>query len=112
MLRDLRVLVLYAWRRLGQIARSSTWGYCLRCARPWGGKGKTKYHETWLKRRLAGTSGLRGLYPLCEDCFAELGTTERRLPFYRRLQRKWVKQGASPDLTQWAQIEQAVRDEA
>jgi hypothetical protein len=111
MIRTLVVLALYFWRRLGQMRRGSTWGYCLRCARPWGGRGKTAYHQTWFGKKLFGTRGAFGIFPLCEDCWAELGTAVRRLPFYRRLQRKWVKVGAAGDLTQWEEIEAAVRRE-
>ncbi len=112
MLRDLKVLLLYCWRRLGQVRRGSNWGYCLRCARPWGGRGKTEPHQTWFGKRLIGTRGAFGIFPLCEDCFVELGTAARRLPFYRRLQRKWMRAGAAGDLTQWSEIEAAVRKES
>jgi hypothetical protein len=111
-LRGLQVLALYFWRRLGQLWRGSRWGYCLRCAVPWGGWGKGERHETWFGKKLIGTKAVFGIFPLCEPCWQELGTPKRRLPFYRRLQRKWVKVGAASDLTQWSAIERAVYEEA
>lgn len=112
LIRSVHVFLLYSWRRWQQIRSRSTWGYCLRCARPWGGRGKAEYHQTWFGKKLAGTKGTYGLFPLCVDCWTELGTAARRLPFYRMLLRKWMKVGASGEMTQWEAIEAAVRKES
>jgi len=112
LLRSVHVFLLYSWRRLGQIRRHSTWGYCLRCGVPWGGRGKAEYHQTWFGKKLSFSKGTYGLFPLCQACWTELGTAARRLPFYRMLLRKWKKVGASGEMTQWEEIERAVRKES
>lgn len=112
LLADLKMLVVYFWRRLKMRLAQSTWGFCLRCARPWGGKGKTAPHQTWFGKKLPHTKGTFGIFPLCEECWKALGTYERRVPFYRRLQRMWVRDGASEDLTQWSVISAALKKES
>jgi hypothetical protein len=98
-----RLLLLYVWRRLKATGSRSTWGYCLRCGREWR---DVKPHETWFGKKLPGTRGTYGVFPLCESCWAAL-TPRRRLFHYWRLFRKWDK--GNPDV-QWDVIRQAVME--
>lgn len=111
-LSDLQALALYAVRRFLAWRRGSTWGYCLRCAKPWGGAGSAQPHQTWFGKKLVGTQGTFGIFPLCEACWQLLGTVERRIPFYKRLHRMWMRAGAAADMTQWSAIESALRKES
>jgi hypothetical protein len=106
MIRDLIVFGLYIGRRLKQVWHRSPWGYCLRCGRSWANENLQR-HETWFGKKLPGTRGTYGVFPLCEECWTELGTTARRLPFYRRLFRKWKKSYVA-EPHQWHEIEKAV----
>lgn len=66
--------------RLGGWSRILAPGYswCERCKTPWPfvHPHMTKYDD----RRFAG----RCCFPLCEKCWHDLGTPERRLPYYER----------------------------
>ena len=103
--------LLYLWRRLKMIGSRSTWGWCFRCALPWGGTGRTvKAHQTWFGKRLPGTRGTYGIFPLCEGCWHAL-TPTARLPYYRKLFKKWKKQSWAVEESQWETIRQAVLNE-
>lgn len=97
----MRLLLLYIWRRLKAIGARSTWGYCLRCAREWR---DVEPHQTWFGKKLPGSKGTYGIFPLCEKCWKAL-TPKRRLFYYWRLFRKWDK--SNPD-AQWSVIRDAV----
>ena len=45
---------------------------CFRCRQPWG---FVSLHSTQF-------SDVQGCFPLCESCWKELGSPEKRLPFY------------------------------
>lgn len=100
--------LLYLWRRLKMLGSRSTWGWCFRCARPWGGRGAVKPHQTWFGKRLPGTKGTYGVFPLCEECWRAV-TPRERLPFYRKLFKKWAKPETAG--VQWEMIERAVLEE-
>lgn len=72
------------------------YGHCLRCERPWKFVEEhiTEYHDG------------RGMFPLCERCWSELGTPEKRLPYYRELWYRWEE--STPGHADWNKIEKAV----
>lgn len=88
-------------------------GRCMRCVTPWR---FVRGHTTEY-----GDHG-SGMFPLCEDCWQELGTPEARLPFYRVVWEQWCVDirlnppgsgvGVEPYETLWPTIEAAVLDEA
>lgn len=73
-------------------------GWCQRCKFPWR---IVKGHHTPL-------SDGRKMWPLCEDCWAELGTAKKRLPYYRMLFKSWLPPESEE---KWTMIEEAVRKE-
>lgn len=85
--------------RLGRISQFLTPGYshCLKCRTTWP---FVKHHSTQFTQS-------RGMFPLCEQCWAEL-TPETRLPFYRRLWLLWANMNEKDD--EWPLIERAVLD--
>lgn len=76
-------------------------GSCMRCHASWW---KAKYHSTIFVTATLDTPG-QGCLPLCEDCWQELGTPEKRLPYYRKLILKWDDRGRKV----WPLVEQAVK---
>lgn len=72
------------------------YGCCLRCERPWK---FVESHDTEF------SSG-RGMFPLCKRCWVELGTPEKRLPYYRELWYRWEE--STPGHADWNKIEMAV----
>lgn len=73
------------------------YSYCLRCGQPWQ---TVTPHSTNYATQFA-------CFPLCETCWTELGTPNKRLPYYRTLADQWAKQGFERP-GQWDQIEAAV----
>ena len=76
-----------------------SYGTCKRCNRPWL---FVKWHTTYYMRGA-------GCFPLCEDCWRQLETPEKRMPFYRQMWDGWV--GYSSGKACWEQIEAAVLKE-
>jgi len=74
------------------------YGCCLRCERPWK---FVKGHSTEYRDG-------RGMFPLCERCWTELCTPEKRLPYYRELWYKWER--SDPGHADWDKIEKAVME--
>lgn len=75
------------------------YGTCGRCETPWS---FTKSHSTtyeWQatrnRRGQLEATEKRGMFPLCEDCWQELGTTDERLPYYLELVAMWDVMGPS-----------------
>jgi hypothetical protein len=55
-----------------------------------------------------------GCFPLCEECWEELGTPQARMPFYRDLWESWQQYGplnGVPMETIWEQMKIAVMNE-
>ncbi len=73
------------------------YGYCLRCGWPW---------PLVLSHSTPYESGDRhhSMFPLCEKCWRELWTGEKRLPYYRTLYDNWN----DPTYANWGDIEKAV----
>lgn len=89
-------------QNLARIARIANPGYssCGRCGMPWAvvEGHSTLYSERW------------GMFPLCVECWTELGTPDARLPFYRALYESHKQDGEMDDDTyhNWSLIEAAV----
>jgi len=87
---------------------SPGYGTCMRCGSPWNyiEGHDTEYNET--RDEKGNVIFIEGCFPLCEMCWQELETPEKRLPYYRKLWEYWEKLGVdkSPDL--WKKLEQAV----
>lgn len=80
-------------------------GTCYRCRRPWKSHARKKIapnHYRQLSRmRFWGLLGVEphltrykgdaSCFPLCEDCWRELGTAEARIPYYRLLAYSWLE---------------------
>jgi hypothetical protein len=69
-------------------ARHPGSGACLRCGMSWA---ECTHHITYFA--VAGRH--TGMFPLCEDCWQELGTPASRLPYYDQLRHEWIRQGAA-----------------
>lgn len=70
-------------------------GYCGRCGLPWA---CVTSHTTYYGDPL-GEGGMRGCFPLCEDCWQTLGHPEARIPYYRVLIEHWQSQSeVHPDV--------------
>lgn len=82
--------------RVGRAAQpfAPSMAWCLRCETPWA---FVEHHDT-------GYTTHRGLFPLCEQCWAEL-TPERRLPYYRQLWDSWAVEECDRS---WHRIKRAV----
>lgn len=82
--------------RLGRISRifSPNYSWCLKCKTTW--KFVNPHDTTY--------SLDRGMFPLCNECWKELGTPERRMSYYRELWRSWRPK----DLPEWSLIEASV----
>lgn len=76
-----------------------SYGTCFRCKWPWP---LVEYHTT----KYASASGC---FPLCEMCWRQLGTAERRMPYYHELWDEWMRQGCTN--VKWTDIEAAVNAE-
>lgn len=86
-------------RRIGPVASrllAPGYGSCGRCRIAWL---FVDYHTT-------NYGAGRGMFPLCEGCWSDLGTPEARLPHYWALWLQWEKD------VPWSQIEAAVFAEA
>ena len=59
-------------------------GACMHCGDTfdWKAEHQTRYSH--------GASGSEACFPLCEDCWQQLGTPEARLPYYDRLVNVWA----------------------
>jgi len=57
------------------------YGGCLRCHKTWG---VAQMHDTQFRED-------SGCFPLCEQCWKELGTPDKRLPYYFELMESWYK---------------------
>lgn len=68
--------------RLGRISRllAPAYGACFRCHTTWR---FVDHHSTMY-------TTTAGCFPLCEECWQELGTPDRRLPYYEELMRRWA----------------------
>lgn len=88
-------------RKLAPLMQSLFPGYgtCLRCSWPWP---LVEYHSTKYE---TGS----GCFPLCTKCWSQLGTPERRMPYYRQLWFEWKREGCTD--VEWRQIEAAVNAE-
>lgn len=103
----------FQWRlgRLSHIVGSPGYGSCHRCRTSW---------EFVLEHSTQYQTG-SGCFPLCERCWADLGTPERRMPYYRELWNEWVgdsRRTGRGNLHNgrhwddiWRDIEQAVKAE-
>lgn len=92
------------WAKLAQ-AVSPGYGTCLRCGWPWN---LVENHGT---EYMEGS----GCFPLCEDCWTELGDPDARLPYYRELWELWKAESPEDDNGQpweetWTLMETAVRE--
>lgn len=87
-------------RRAANAALHPGYGSCGRCGVSWGSR-RARYHTTWYQPG-------RGMFPLCEACWALLGP-EGRLPYYRALWERWLAFGG--ETVQWAALEAAVLTE-
>jgi hypothetical protein len=76
---------------------------CDRCRRP---QRFAPRHDTML----GPWPESRGASPLCEQCWEDLGTAERRQPYYRALWERWKAHGTH--VATWEEIRNAVMDEA
>lgn len=67
--------------RIGKIGQRLAPGYswCHRCLTPWP---FVTHHDT-------AYSEHSGCFPLCEQCWQELETPARRLPYYQELLAEW-----------------------
>lgn len=68
---------------LNQIGRSRGYGGCIRCGDTWDWKPS---HTTYFP------DGSGGMFPLCEECWTELGTAAARQPFYKKQFEEWAFQ--------------------
>jgi hypothetical protein len=68
-------------RARARALKASALGYgsCKRCGTGWN---VTDGHTTMHSRN-------RGMFPLCESCWAHLGTPERRYPYYKQTADEW-----------------------
>lgn len=79
--------------RLGPITKplvnlmGSRMSACLHCDTSWA---FVKGHVTEYGRPKYEGGGGSGCFPLCEKCWADLGTPAARLPFYRALYELWL----------------------
>lgn len=48
-----------------------------------------------------------GCFPLCEACWSELSPDER-LPYYRQLWQRWLRDGVDKGVEEWRNIEASV----
>ncbi len=87
-------------------AASPGWGFCLRCGWPWN---HTEPHSTNYVDPETGWNS-RGIFPLCERCWTELGHPEARIPYYDALVTHWEDQGVSDPHVR-AEIGRAVANE-
>src|SRR6476661_6753234 len=87
--------------RLGSWVRPLAPGYswCRRCKTPW----------LFVEPHVTDYTRFRGLFALCERCWAEL-TPEHRVPFYRELVTDWhATPGKEPSFDEeWALVQTAV----
>lgn len=69
--------------RIGKIGQRLAPGYswCQRCLTPWK---FVEGHDTRCSKSW-------GCFPLCEECWRELETPERCLPYYRQLLAEWER---------------------
>lgn len=70
---------------------------CGKCKRPW------KY----IQSHCTNYTKSRGMFPLCENCWTELETPLRRMPYYRKLWLSWHQWGHKVE-AKWENIETAV----
>ncbi len=95
------IVVNNGWNlRIGAISQLLTPGYgsCLKCKTTWV---FVSGHSTQYSRAF-------GCFPLCEPCWVELETPERRLPYYRQHWELW-QESDSKSKAEWEQIEAAVQ---
>lgn len=87
-------------RRIGSISQQLTPGFswCHHC------------HTTWpfVESHATHYEDSRGCFPLCELCWTELGTPERRLPYYRQLWDEWIADDGDLKQSMWDAIQAAV----
>ncbi len=93
------------------------YGRCGRCGMPWK---FAQSHNTYfpfvdIPKSMPPNTGVifgyqRGVFPLCELCWEELGDPKHRLPYYKRLWELWHKDSPTKttDLKEWEQIKAAV----
>lgn len=84
----------YATRRIRSVvdrAQHPDFGDCYRCHLTWATAKShtTDYIDSNVEARIVGA----GCFPLCEDCWQELGTPEARMPFYEALMVTWDRSG-------------------
>jgi hypothetical protein len=74
---------LFSGVRIGRFGQRLAPGYswCHRCLTPWL---FVPLHDT-------AYSEFEGCFPLCEECWRELETPARRLPYYRELLAEWER---------------------
>lgn len=78
------------------------YGCCFKCERTWD---VAPYHATDYTDR-------NGCFPLCKKCWRELGTPEKRLPYYRMLIDDWNRWGhVDENEAKWLLIRKAVENE-
>lgn len=106
-------LTLDERRELGlrQQAENLGFGHCGRCGMTWN---YVQHHST-------DYGNGDGLFPLCVECWTELGTGEKRLPFYEQLFQEWTRQrnlsrgkweiSETEWNDKWKKIEKAVLEE-
>lgn len=74
------------------------YGCCYRCQRPW----------KFAKAHTTPFITSEGCFPLCESCWAELGTPEERWPYYQALIEAWAAMGCPTEYA--AEIKAAVME--
>lgn len=84
-------------RRLSHLFARASLSWCARC--------KTKWY--WIESHTTRYADGQGCFPLCEPCWRDLKTPERRLPYYRGLWESWGTDHASE--ATWASIALAVQ---
>lgn len=84
--------------RIGRIGQwlAPAYSVCYRCQTPWK---FVRHHSTEYRPGHA-------CFPLCEKCWHDLKTPDRRMPYYRMLVASW-----SPGYARWEDIESAVLGE-
>lgn len=87
--------------RIGAVSQLLTPGYsyCHKCKTTW----------VFVRGHSTKYSSSGGCFPLCELCWVELETPERRLPYYRQLWEEWRAGGDTEH--EWDDIEAAVLKE-
>ena len=85
--------------RLGRLSKllAPGYGWCLRCETTWP---FVEHHST-------DYTPTRGCFPLCEECWTDLGDPLHRLPYYEELLRRWADD-VPVDIETWQQVRDAV----